>query len=320
MIISAHKKLIGSKEVLEITGISRATLNNYIKMGIIPKPIVLTPSGGGGRPSRMGYFPRAVVERIEMVKLLKKEGLGIEDIAIKFKKLPLKEATVDLTELEPRGQETVSRGSEKELRLTLEDISSPAYLLNYNFELEWINHDAELRLFAQPLSTISDLESRNIFKVLFNWEFHNHVRNWEDLVSFHMSFAKIKFSKAWIEKLYRGISETQVGVLKKIYESVSTPPRRGVNYTNIKLILGDGTTEAYNVYAIFFKEGIFFVYSVAGSDLLTIDPVGLFLRSGMSFSSVKDSARLSSTSKASGKGVIEEKGPSDPFNGNAERK
>lgn len=319
MLISAYKKLIGSKELLEITGISRATLNNYIKMGIIPKPLVLTPSEGGGRPSRMGYFPRAVLERIEMVKLLKKEGLGIEDIAIKFKKFPLTEATVDLTKLEKRAQDTVSRGTGKELRLTLEDISSPAYLLNYNFELEWINHDAELRLFAQPVSTMNELESRNVFKVLFNWEFHNHVRNWEDLVSFHMSFAKIKFSKAWIEKLYRGISERQVGVLKKIYERVSTPPRRGVNYTNIKLILRDGTTEAYNVYATFFKEGIFFVYSVAGSDLLAIEPVGLFLKSGMSFSTVKDSARLSSTSKASGKGVTEQNEPSDPYNGNAER-
>jgi hypothetical protein len=32
------KDLITSKEILSVTGISRATLNNYIKMGIIPKP------------------------------------------------------------------------------------------------------------------------------------------------------------------------------------------------------------------------------------------------------------------------------------------
>ena len=33
--------MITSKEIIEQTGISRATLNNYIKMGILPKPIAM---------------------------------------------------------------------------------------------------------------------------------------------------------------------------------------------------------------------------------------------------------------------------------------
>ena len=41
-----NNELISSKEVLEKSGISRATLNNYIKMGIIPKPIVQSPKEG----------------------------------------------------------------------------------------------------------------------------------------------------------------------------------------------------------------------------------------------------------------------------------
>ena len=34
------KQFITSKEVLSKTGISRATLNNYIKIGILPRPVV----------------------------------------------------------------------------------------------------------------------------------------------------------------------------------------------------------------------------------------------------------------------------------------
>ena len=37
------EKLISSKEILELKGISRATLNNYVKMGILPRPVVRTP-------------------------------------------------------------------------------------------------------------------------------------------------------------------------------------------------------------------------------------------------------------------------------------
>ena len=37
---NADTSLITSKDLLEQTGISRATLNNYIKDGIIPRPLV----------------------------------------------------------------------------------------------------------------------------------------------------------------------------------------------------------------------------------------------------------------------------------------
>ena len=71
MIDSGTDDLISSKDVLRITGISRATLNNYIKMGILPRPLV-----GKGREDMkgvkiIGYFPLSVLDRIETVKRLK---------------------------------------------------------------------------------------------------------------------------------------------------------------------------------------------------------------------------------------------------------
>jgi hypothetical protein len=276
MPIITDKNLISSKDLLEKTGISRATLNNYIKVGIIPRPIVLGPSKGMPKVSRIGYFPRAAAERIEIVKILKREGHSMQDIAGRFRNIP-----------ETRPSDTKTEVSGEQPELTLEDISSPAYLLNHNFE---------------------------IVKVLFNWEFHNHVQNWEDLLGFHMSFAKSKLSRAWIEQLFTGISDTQSSVLKKLYDEVPTFSQQGPKFTSIKLSLGDGATHPYSVHTMSFKEGILFVYASAGSERLSFEPVGLFIRSGMNIS--RDSQEFSSNSKAPGKEVIEHKGPRSLSNEN----
>ena len=270
MSISTDNNLISSKEVLQITGISRATLNNYIKIGVIPGPFVQKPINNMKGVKKIGYFPQAVLERIKMVKCLKREGNSMEEIARRFKDIRMTENEDDLIKSETLPQDRmISRNEmskkiyDKELKLTLEHISFPAYLVNYNFEIEWINNEAENRVFKQSVRSIKDVESGNIFRLLFNWEFHCLVQNWKDLITFHMAFAKTNFSKTWISKLYKGISKREISVLEEIYDRVSTFPKQGIKDTLIHLLMKDGTTEPYRVYSIFFREGIFFVYAPA---------------------------------------------------------
>jgi hypothetical protein len=61
---SSDSKQISSKEILARTGISRATLNNYIGLNLIPPPTVRKPKEIGG-PTKIGYFPEWVVDRID---------------------------------------------------------------------------------------------------------------------------------------------------------------------------------------------------------------------------------------------------------------
>ena len=58
--MGAEKHLVSSKEVLQKTRISRATLNNYIKMGILPRPMVQRPKDSINGVKKIGYFPREV--------------------------------------------------------------------------------------------------------------------------------------------------------------------------------------------------------------------------------------------------------------------
>jgi class 3 adenylate cyclase len=76
--------VLNSKEILERTGISRATLNNYIGWGIVPKPDVLPPEPSDGDAPRIGYFPDEIVERIAQIQRLKKDGWSMARIAAHF--------------------------------------------------------------------------------------------------------------------------------------------------------------------------------------------------------------------------------------------
>ena len=72
--------LISSIAVLARTGLSRATLNNYIKMGMIPRPIVKKPDDPSIKAKQIGYFQDSVWSTIEKIKLYKKEGRSMKEI------------------------------------------------------------------------------------------------------------------------------------------------------------------------------------------------------------------------------------------------
>ena len=76
--------MLSSKQVLEKAGISRATLNNYIGLGLVPKPIVKHPETPDVRARRLGYFPNDILERLSEIDRLKRKGLRISDIAIEL--------------------------------------------------------------------------------------------------------------------------------------------------------------------------------------------------------------------------------------------
>jgi class 3 adenylate cyclase len=76
--------VLTSKDILERTGISRATLNNYITSGLVPRPSVLAPGPDDGDAPRIGYFPDDTIERIETIQRLKREGWSIGRIVEHF--------------------------------------------------------------------------------------------------------------------------------------------------------------------------------------------------------------------------------------------
>lgn len=259
------KNWLNSKEILLKTGISRATLNNYIKMGIIPRPVVERPKSDVTRAKRIGYFPHQVLERIKLVNALKGNGHSMEEIANQLRDIPVGGYEFDHGLCHDEFEEWVHRGMENggslnhgALRLTFESIRLPAYLLNYGFQIRWANEEAEEEILGQGVRISSP---KSIFKVLFHWEFHSRVRNWRDVVALHMSFVKAKYARSWMENLYEGVSRNEALILQDIYDRVEAFPGQTIKDTTIDLLMEGGTTKSYKVYNILFKEGIFFLYA-----------------------------------------------------------
>lgn len=74
--------MLTSKELLETSGISRATLNNYIAAGLLPKPEVKRVSPAPGQPlTTLGYFPDWALDRVMQIQSLKRSGLSMQMIS-----------------------------------------------------------------------------------------------------------------------------------------------------------------------------------------------------------------------------------------------
>jgi hypothetical protein len=71
---------ISSKTLLYRTGISRATLNNYIRLEIISPPIVRKPDDPASKARQIGYFRDTVLDTLERIKQYKKEGRAMKEI------------------------------------------------------------------------------------------------------------------------------------------------------------------------------------------------------------------------------------------------
>ena len=72
---------MSSKELMERTGISRATINNYIALGILPRAQIRRPAASDSAAPRIGYFPDNAIDLVETVRRLRAEGKTMQDIA-----------------------------------------------------------------------------------------------------------------------------------------------------------------------------------------------------------------------------------------------
>lgn len=74
-------RFISSIDLMKRTGLSRATLNNYIKTGILPRPLIKRPGDKEhSRAKRMGYFPDSVLGTLDEIIQFKKKGYSMEKI------------------------------------------------------------------------------------------------------------------------------------------------------------------------------------------------------------------------------------------------
>ena len=176
--------MLTSLELMRAAGISRATLNNYIALGLLPRPLVRNPAEGADtRARQIGYFPEDALARIERIRQLKKQGLPMAEIVSQLQSelfqpdaasaaqqfsrplaaLPAEEypAAPALTSIGADSPSSVPGAMTGQLRVTIDQVPFPAYMVNYNFEITWYNEDASRELLGIVDRLPADIKERN---------------------------------------------------------------------------------------------------------------------------------------------------------------
>ena len=251
--------MLNSKQVLEITGISRATLNNYVALGILPSPIVKTPVGEEGRATRLGYFEDEAVDRIKKVQDMKKQGMSISQIASQLggKKPPVSRLAA------PAASPAGEQGALVDLSIesTIENFPGPAYMVNNNFELIWWNEKASDSFFSGNNDLPGDLEARNLLKLLFDHDVCNDEDKLIDLLKPHIAVGKKRLSQQALIKIYSSLTGEQLDILKKLYSEADSVGKEPMIHFPVILYSNSERPVHCDLYICFYREGILFTFS-----------------------------------------------------------
>ena len=263
--------MLNSKQLIEITGISRATLNNYVALGILPSPVVKTPSGDAGRATRLGYFEDNAVDLIEQVQQLKKQGLSMAQIA---EQLSGTQSSVTAqtksgqagsgarnSSVGGQGSPALSSLSKMSFDVSIDHLPGPAYMVNNNFELIWWNEQATRSLFNTGKDLPKDLESRNLLKVLFNTGSADDDIQLKQLLMPHIAAGKKRLSQQALIKIYSSMDAVQLSVLKETYDEVQPLGKEPMVHFPMILPTADGDSIPCDLYICFYREGILFTFS-----------------------------------------------------------
>lgn len=275
--------MISSKQLIEQSGISRATLNNYIQLGLLPKPEVRSVSQKtAGGPRLLGYFPQAALVRVDEIRQLKREGLSMDDIVQYLTGKALNE--LDETEFADMATSTdamaqrqttpprrsmgsvpvqdasspkASRSGAFSMPLTLDDMAQPAYMLNYNLEIVWYNESARTKLFGFG-SLPDQSKDRSLFKLLSRPEAKLSLQDQRAIALMNLRFALVRVGRSALEQLLSQADPELLPVLESI-ESVSPNPQQAIAETVLQTS-GDSAS-IQRAYAVYFREGILIALS-----------------------------------------------------------
>jgi len=274
--------VLTSKQLLHRTGMSRATLNNYIQLGILPKPVL---DKGDGRTRRIGHFPPQVLHTIEDVNTLKKRGYTMAEIVTILRRggddladRPSPSQSFPQEQALPKEHER-RRGSDRRrdghehgtvseavrhvnggLRLTIDTVTTPAYMVNTRFELEWANDEAKETIPGLGQGLKRDISERNIFALFFRDPLLAEAEGRDEMFVFLLAIAKNRFTRTALLTADAEMEDADIDALGRLYDQAEPAPMGQVLHTQVNLSRRGATERWVDIYASTFREGFFFVH------------------------------------------------------------
>ena len=220
--------MITSIDLLAKTGISRATLNNYIAMYLLPKPEVKRQSLVEGEPpTTLGYFPDWSLERILEIASLKKDGMSMAEIQAYFlgntietgennKKNIIKQEVKDLY------KENTLSNSAQSLNLSVDNIPYAAYMFDYKGNLFWLNDIAKKEVLTNAIP--DHISERSLFPILFNWTNKLTELDKATLIKAHISPIKHRLQKDGLQSSNQALNRQDMNCLLECFDASLSQP------------------------------------------------------------------------------------------------
>lgn len=262
--------MLTAKQLLSRTGISRATLYNYIALGILQKP-VLAKIEGNKRP--VSQFSSEALATIEQVNNLKKRGISMVEIVTILKQESSDSVTGErVTTNESTLADDRRRGDRRSssqnfepvpgggIRLTIDQVNTPSYMVNTRFELEWANSQAMESIHSLNASLTRDISERNLFGIFFDDIEIRQADSRDELIKFHLSIAKHRFTRTALLTADPDMDDADIDHLGKLYDQTPPSPLGQILHTQVNLAPRGSDEKWFDVYASTFREGFFIVY------------------------------------------------------------
>lgn len=264
--------MISSKELLARTGLSRATLNNYIKLGLMPRPEVRTGEGAEDGAARLGFFPESAVARVETIKNLRQQGVSMDQMAAYLdhdegsfgSTGTVSIAPVKLAEHKRKAR---FRAVDSLPNLTIEAHDSPAYLVNNRLELIWWNDSAALELFGDPDEMPGELDMRGLFPVMLpSLAQALEPQQFDEFVYLHIIAAKRRLNDEQLLSCVEGLSSDLRHKVEDILSDVEEVGSGQVMHFGLEMPRAEEGCYYSDLYVSYFREGILFTLDHADTD------------------------------------------------------
>jgi adenylate cyclase len=151
------------------------------------------------------------------------------------------------------------------LSLSLDNLSHPAYMLNYNLELTWLNEPARRDLFgfeAPPARS----DQRNLLQLLARTEARLSLADQRTLSSLHLRILSSRITRDALTKVVMAADPELLPLLDELEANPLSGGTKDQTIAETDIVRKDreGNAVYYRVYAVYFREGILVVHEPDG--------------------------------------------------------
>ncbi|WES31340.1 adenylate/guanylate cyclase domain-containing protein [Varunaivibrio sulfuroxidans] len=146
-------------------------------------------------------------------------------------------------------------------QLSLDQVDCPAYMVNNLFELEWYNRHTLDSLLSDVEDVSSDITERNLFGLFLKTPALRRCEGFEALMRFHLAIAKNRMQRSTLLNRDNALDEDDIRLLAELYDDTEAQPKGQMLHCQVNMAARGAPENWYNLYASFFREGLFFVYA-----------------------------------------------------------